>query len=157
MRSRSTRIQEIRKWPAGLWPPNFPRTWKVEDVQRPSTLKAYISGAYAARKGKAWPIQPVQVNMAGYDRVFVGAPVWWGRPAPEINAFVDQTDLAGKEVVVFVTMGGSDVKGALQMLTSRIEAKGGKVVSSFSIKTGGVKRADIEAKAKEIAAQYMSR
>jgi flavorubredoxin len=127
---------------------------KVEDVERPSTFRAYVLGAFAARKGKSWPIKPISSDLSGYNRIFIGAPIWWGKCAPEINTYIDQADLTGKSVVVFVTMGGSDPKEALDALTARAAAKGGKVVSSFSINTGRIKKEEIQVKAAEIAAQY---
>lgn len=127
---------------------------KIEDVERPSKLKAYISGAFAARKGKSWPIKPITIDLASYDRIFIGAPIWWGRCAPEINSFFDQVNLTGKSVVVFVTMGGSSPDEAIKALTVKAEAKGGKVVSSFSIKTGGMNQDKLVTKANEIALGY---
>lgn len=124
---------------------------KIEDIKKPGKFKAYISGAFAARKGKAWPIKPITIDINSFDRIFVGAPIWWGKCAPEINSFIEQTDFTGKSVVVFVTMGGSDPREALKFLSRKIEAKGGKVLSSFAIKTGGKKNEVIVAEAKETA------
>lgn len=45
-------------------------------------------------------------NIAEYDAVFVGTPVWWGHPAPAVVAFVKTLNLAGKKVIPFVTHGG---------------------------------------------------
>lgn len=127
---------------------------KIEDVTKLSKLKVYVSGAFAARKGSSWPIKPIPVDLGNYTRIFIGAPIWWGRVAPEINAFIDQVNLTGKAVIVFVTMGGSNPEEALKALAARAEAKGGKVVSSFSVKTGGAKKEEVAAKAKEIAQKY---
>ncbi len=127
---------------------------KIEDVEKPGKLKAYFSGSFAARRGKAWLIKPVNVLLKDYDRIFIGVPVWAGKAAPEINAYIEQAELKGKSVVVFVTMGGSKSDEAIQSLTAKVEAKGGKVASSFSVKTGGTKNEEIAAKAVEIAKQY---
>jgi flavodoxin len=127
---------------------------KIEDVSKPSMFKAYTSGAIAARKGKPWPIKPFTTDLTGYDRIFIGCPVWFGMPAPEINAFIDQADLKDKQIVVFVTMGGSMAEGALKALTAKIAAKSGKIVSSFSVKTGMMKNDDLIFKTREIAKQY---
>ena len=124
---------------------------KIEDAQTPSKFKAYISGGIAARNEKGWPIKTVNVLLKEYDRVFVGAPIWWGKAAPEINSYIEQTDFKGKSVVVFVTMGGSKADEAINALCTKIEAKGGKIVSSFSVKTGGVKKEDLPAKAKVLS------
>jgi len=126
---------------------------KIEDVEKPSKLKAYFLGAFAAHKGKAWPVKSLP-SVSGYDRVFVGAPVWWMRPAPEINGFIQGTDFTGKTVVPFVTMGGSGQDAALKAMSAAVEAKGGKVSSTFSVKTGGLTQTGIVAKTKETAKQY---
>lgn len=129
-------------------------TLKIEDVVKPGKFKAYFSGSFAAMRGKSWPIKTINVLLKDYDRVLIGSPVWAGKAVPEINAYIEQTDLSGKPVVLFVTMGGSESAKAIQDLTTKVEAKGGKIVSSFSVKTGGVKKEDIAAKAKEAAKQY---
>lgn len=129
-------------------------TIKIEDLTKPSKLKVYSFGIFAARQGSSWPIKPIPVALEKYTRIFIGAPIWGGRVAPEINAFIDQVNLAGKAVIVFVTMGGSNPEEALKILAARAEAKGGKVVSVFSVKTGGVKKEDVAAAAKEIAQKY---
>ena len=127
---------------------------KIEDAQTPSKFKAYIKGAFAARKGESWPIKTVNIPLKDYDRVFIGGPIWWGRVAPELNGYVEQADLKDKSVILFVTMGGSEPAEAIKALTASIEAKGGKVESSFSIKTGGTKKEELINKAKETAKLY---
>ena len=75
-------------------------------------------------------------------------------PPPEFNAFVEQVSFTGKQVVVFVTLGGGSEKKALQTMTEKVTAKGGKVVSSFFVRTKNVTKDDIAAKAMELAKQY---
>ena len=48
-------------------------------------------------------------NMAQYDVVFVGFPVWWGREPSVVDTFLDAHDFSGKKVVPFCTSGGSDI------------------------------------------------
>jgi flavodoxin len=127
---------------------------KTEDVIKPGKFKAYVLGAVAARKEKAWPVKPLNIDLSGYNRVFIGAPVWWGKQAPEINGVIDQLDLKGKKVVVFVTLGGHNSDEALKALAEKAMAKGGTVVSSFAITTGGKSRENIEARTGELAQQY---
>ncbi|MDD5492977.1 MAG: flavodoxin [bacterium] len=127
---------------------------KVEDAEKTGKLKIYFSGSFAAKRGKSWPIKTINVLLKDYDRIFIGAPVWAGKAAPEINAYIEQAELKGKPVVVFVTMGGSKSDEAIQGLSDKIKAKEGKVVSSFSVKTGGIKKEEIITKAVEIAKQY---
>ena len=46
-------------------------------------------------------------NMADYDTVFVGFPVWWYREPSIIDTFMESYDFTGKTVVPFCTSGGS--------------------------------------------------
>ena len=46
-------------------------------------------------------------NMADYDVVFVGFPVWWYREPSIIDTFMEAYDFSGKTVVPFCTSGGS--------------------------------------------------
>ena len=46
-------------------------------------------------------------NMAQYDAVFVGFPVWWYVAPTIINTFLESYDFAGKTIVPFATSGGS--------------------------------------------------
>lgn len=46
-------------------------------------------------------------DMAEYDTVFVGFPIWWYIAPTIINTFLEAHDMAGKTVVPFATSGGS--------------------------------------------------
>ena len=48
-------------------------------------------------------------NMADYDTVFVGYPIWWYVAPHIINTFVESYDLSGKTLVAFATSGGSGI------------------------------------------------
>ena len=127
---------------------------KIEDVTRPTKDEAYSTGKEAAIQGKSWPVKPFHKDLSGYDRIFVGCPVWFGMPTPEFNAFVEQVNFSGKQVVVFVTLGGGSPDKAIKTMTEKITAKGGKVVSSFYVRTKAASKEDIVNKAKEISKQY---
>ena len=46
-------------------------------------------------------------DMAQYDRVFVGFPVWWYREPSIIDTFLESYDFSGKTLIPFCTSGGS--------------------------------------------------
>ena len=46
-------------------------------------------------------------DMAQYDTVFVGFPIWWYQAPRIIETFLESYDLAGKTVIPFATSGGS--------------------------------------------------
>lgn len=81
-------------------------------------------------------------DMAQYDVVFVGFPVWWYREPSIIDTFMEAYDFSGKTVVPFATSGGSgigDSAANLQML-----AAGAKIATGrrFDANTSADKLAD---------------
>lgn len=51
-------------------------------------------------------------NIADYDTVWIGFPVWWYTAPTIINTFIEAHDLSGKVINVFATSGGSTVDGS---------------------------------------------
>ena len=48
-------------------------------------------------------------NMAQYDVVFIGFPVWWYREPSIIDTFAESYDFGGKTIVPFATSGTSGI------------------------------------------------
>ncbi len=46
-------------------------------------------------------------NMADYDTVLIGFPIWWYVAPTIINTFLEQYDFSGKKIVLFATSGSS--------------------------------------------------
>ena len=53
------------------------------------------------------PVRGVVEDMAKYDAVFVGFPIWWGREPSVVDTFLTGYSFAGKTIVPFCTSGGS--------------------------------------------------
>lgn len=51
-------------------------------------------------------------NIADYDTIWIGFPVWWYTAPTIINTFIEAHDLSGKILCVFATSGGSGVSGS---------------------------------------------
>ena len=56
-------------------------------------------------------------NIEEYDRVVIGFPVWWYRAPSIINTFIEENNLEGKEIYLFVTSGGSNSDGSIKDLS----------------------------------------
>ncbi len=72
-------------------------------------------------------------NMAEYDTVFIGFPIWWYVAPTIINTFLESYDLTGKNIVPFATSGSSGMgKTSEKLLPSCAGAKlhDGKVFKS---------------------------
>ena len=46
-------------------------------------------------------------NIADYDTVFLGFPIWWYVAPTIINTFLESYDFSGKKIILFATSGGS--------------------------------------------------
>ena len=60
-------------------------------------------------------------NISEYDKVIIGFPVWWYTAPRIINTFIEENDLSGKEVYVFVTSGSSSFGGSLKDLKEKYD------------------------------------
>ena len=58
-------------------------------------------------------------NLGDYDKVILGFPVWWDVAPTVVNTFIEENDLSGKDIYVFVTSGGSTVDGSIADLRQR--------------------------------------
>ena len=48
-------------------------------------------------------------DMAAYDTVIVGFPIWWGVAPRIVETFLESYDFSGKKIIPFCTSGGSGV------------------------------------------------
>ena len=64
-------------------------------------------------------IQPIAADLAQYDVVFIGYPVWFGTYAPPVAAFLDNVDLSGKKVVPFCTFGSGGLESSVNDLKQK--------------------------------------
>lgn len=58
-------------------------------------------------KGSRPELADNNANVAEYDTIFVGFPVWWYVAPTIINSFLEAYDFSGKKIVLFATSGGS--------------------------------------------------
>ena len=55
-------------------------------------------------------------QLAGYDTVFVGFPIWWYQAPRIIQTFLESADFSGKTVIPFATSGGSGMGKTVELL-----------------------------------------
>lgn len=72
-----------------------------------------------------------KVDLANYDVVYVGFPIWWYTAPRIVNTFLESYDFTGKTVIPFATSGGSGVErsaGDLKAKYPGISWKKGKLL-----------------------------
>lgn len=77
-------------------------------------------------------------NVADYDVIFVGFPIWWYIAPTIINTFLESYDFAGKTIVPFATSGSSGFGNTTEKLKPSVSEsavwKNGKVLKASSSK-----------------------
>ena len=81
-------------------------------------------------------------NLAQYDRVFIGAPVWWGDWPMVVYTFLEKNDLSGKTLIPFCTHEGSGLSGFGAKLAAAVP--GAKVLEGLAV-TGSTAQRDRKA------------
>ncbi len=88
-------------------------------------------------------IQPVKADIANYDVIFLGYPVWFGTYAPPVTAFLNGADLSGKKIVPFCTFGSGGLESSVKDLA--MAEPGAEILPGY-----GVRAARLEAMPKEV-------
>ena len=68
-------------------------------------------------------------DIAAYDTIFVGFPIWWYVAPTIINTFLESYDFSGKTIILFATSGGSGFGDTVKNLK-------GSVSGTAAIKEG---------------------
>lgn len=80
-----------------------------------------------------------KTDLSAYDTVYIGFPIWWGVAPHAVNTFIESNDLAGKQLVIFATSGGSGLSPAVHDLQKRypsLQIVSGKLLNGSV--TGGL-------------------
>jgi len=92
----------------------------------------------------AYPeIQPLTSDVAKYDVIFLGYPIWFGTYAPPVATFLNSVDLSGKKVVPFCTFGSGGLESSTEDL-AKAEPKA-EILPGY-----GVRAARLEAMPAEV-------
>lgn len=81
---------------------------------------------------KSRPAIKEKKDVAAYDVVFIGYPIWWNLAPRIINTFIENHDLKGKTVIPFATSGGSSISNsaaALKKAYPGLNWKAGKLLN----------------------------
>ena len=88
-------------------------------------------------------IQPVKADIANYDVIFLGFPVWFGTYAPPVTTFLNSADFSGKKIVPFCTFGSGGLESSVKDLA--VAEPGAEILPGY-----GVRAARLEAMPQEV-------
>ena len=64
-------------------------------------------------------------DIATYDTILLGFPIWWYVAPRIINTFLESYDFSGKKIVLFATSGGSGFGKTVEELKPSVSAETG--------------------------------
>ena len=80
-------------------------------------------------------IKSGKLDVADYDVIFVGFPIWWYTAPTIVNTFLESYDFSGKTMIPFATSGGSTIDKSnadLKAAYPKLDWKPGRLLSSTS-------------------------
>lgn len=87
-------------------------------------------------------LKPLTANIADYDTVYIGYPVWFGTLAMPVTTLLKSVQLDGKVVVPFCTFGSG---GLTRTVASMREAlPGAKVLDGYGVRNARIAKAPAE-------------
>ena len=88
-------------------------------------------------------------NLAQYDTVFIGYPIWWGALPRVMMTFLEANDFSGKTIIPFCTHGGSGLAGTEREIADA--CPNAKILSGLAI-VGKTAQNDFSAAQKDVDA-----
>jgi flavodoxin len=79
-------------------------------------------------------ITPKRIDVSQYDTIFIGSPIWWYSPAPPAWQFINDNDIADKNIVLFNTFNSKFKQEYIDDFKTKIEEKGGVFVKHIVVK-----------------------
>lgn len=110
------------------------------DIEEITPVKAYskdyqsvVDSTEDNEQTKETPeINKLKHNIAEYDEIIVGSPLWWYTITPPIRTFLKENNFSGKKVVLFVTNAGWPGR-AIKEATELAENNGAEVINTKEI------------------------
>ena len=89
----------------------------VADGYYPVTYNELADFARNEKEAGTHPVlTSMLTNLADYQNIIIGTPVWWYTVPMPIYSFLDAYDLSGKNVMVFTTHEGSGLADAINVI-----------------------------------------
>ncbi len=77
-----------------------------------------------------------RADIAAYDTILLGFPIWWGIAPKILNTFLESYDFSGKKIILFATSGGSGMGRTAEALSPSVSKSAtivqGRVLSASS-------------------------
>ena len=87
-------------------------------------------------------IQPLRADLAAYDVIFIGYPVWFGTYAPPVATLLGEVDLGGKKLVPFCTFGSGGLDTSSRDMAEK--QPGAELLPGYGVRAARIEAAPAE-------------
>ena len=94
------------------------------------------------QEGTICKIKPLHKDIANYDTIYIGYPIWFGTYAPPVASFVKDVNVEGKTIVPFCTFGSGGLETSVADLKKNL--KNANILDGYGVRTARVGKADAE-------------
>lgn len=91
-----------------------------------------------ATAGELPRIEVEPIDLDPVRRLFLVSPTWMFRPATPLWAYVEQTDLTGKEIALVMTGNSRFEQTEVDSFARRVEARGGRLIRHLFLRRGRI-------------------
>ena len=89
-------------------------------------------------------VKPLKANLADYDAVFLGYPIWFGTYAQPIAGLVKSVDFTGKKIVPFCTFGSGGLVESIADLKKALPQA--EILDGYGVRNARIAKAADEAR-----------
>jgi hypothetical protein len=108
------------------------------DADYPRDLAGQRKAVSNARAEVVPKITVEPIDLDPIHRVFLVSPTWMFRPATPLWAYVEQVNLARKEVVLVMTGNSRFEQSQIDAFARRVEARGGRLIRHIFLRRGRI-------------------
>lgn len=109
---------------------------EIVDKEKRSGIIGYIKSGYETVRNKLPEIEDPKHDLANYELVIIGTPVWAGKMAVPVKAYIEQNKDKIPNLACFCTCGSSGIEGTL---TGIAESAKVTPLASFGLKSSEIK------------------
>ncbi len=127
------------------------------DAQQPydGTYEETIARCLKEKAANELPqLVEMDIDLAQYDTIFLGYPIWFGTYAPPVATLVKEFDFAGKTIVPFCTFGSGGLSSSVKDLKAALPKA--EILQGYGVRNARLAKAPAEVERFMIVNGYMA-
>jgi flavodoxin len=106
---------------------------EIKDLRKRSGKWGFFKTAIASLVGKHTKIEPEKVDLASYNNIILGSPIWTGKLSMAIRTVIDRNRFNGKKVIIYTTTNAFEKEKYKEKSRNLVRKAGGDVVGYYQI------------------------